>query len=105
MKQINSMNFDELLALKAKVEAAIATRVAQERKRLTASLQRLDDISGSAGRRGRPNGSGKGRTLAAKYRNPENPRETWAGRGLKPRWLAAALKGGKKKLSDFAIES
>jgi hypothetical protein len=25
--------------------------------------------------------------VAPKYRNPENPAETFAGRGLKPRWL------------------
>lgn len=40
--------------------------------------------------------------MAPKYRNPENPSETCAGRGLKPRWLTAAMKGGKK-LEDFAI--
>jgi DNA-binding protein H-NS len=40
--------------------------------------------------------------VAPKYRNPENPSETWAGRGLRPRWLVAAIKGGKK-LEDFAI--
>jgi DNA-binding protein H-NS len=40
--------------------------------------------------------------VAPKYRNPDNPAETWAGRGLKPRWLAAALKTGKK-LEDFSI--
>jgi DNA-binding protein H-NS len=40
--------------------------------------------------------------VAAKYRNPANPSETWAGRGLKPRWLVAALKSGKK-VDDFAI--
>jgi DNA-binding protein H-NS len=40
--------------------------------------------------------------VAPKYRNPENPSETWAGRGLTPRWLAAALKGGKK-LEHFSI--
>ena len=37
-----------------------------------------------------------------KYRNPENPAETRAGRGLKPRWLMAALKSGKK-LEHFVI--
>jgi DNA-binding protein H-NS len=37
-----------------------------------------------------------------KYRNPENPSETWAGRGLRPRWLAIAIKAGKK-LEDFSI--
>jgi DNA-binding transcriptional MocR family regulator len=32
----------------------------------------------------------------------ENPSETWAGRGLRLRWLAVALKSGKK-LEDFRI--
>ena len=40
--------------------------------------------------------------MAPKYRNPDNPDETWAGRGLRPRWLAAALKSGKK-IEHFAI--
>jgi DNA-binding protein H-NS len=40
--------------------------------------------------------------VAAKYRNPDNPAETWAGRGLKPRWLTAAIKAGKKQ-DDFLI--
>jgi DNA-binding protein H-NS len=40
--------------------------------------------------------------VAPKYRNPENPAETWTGRGLKPRWLAAAIKGGKNP-EDFLI--
>jgi hypothetical protein len=58
----------------------------------------------SAGpRRGRPAGRGGPRgSVAPKYRNPENSAETWAGRGLRPRWLVAAIKGGKK-LEDFAI--
>jgi DNA-binding protein H-NS len=41
---------------------------------------------------------------SSKYVNPENPAETWAGRGLKPCWLAAKLKSGKK-LEDFSIEA
>jgi DNA-binding protein H-NS len=45
----------------------------------------------------------KGRKLPIRFRNPKNPRETWAGRGLRPRWLTAALKGRGKKLSDFAV--
>jgi hypothetical protein len=34
--------------------------------------------------------------MLAQYRNPERPSETWAGRGKKPRWLAAHLKSGKR---------
>lgn len=37
-----------------------------------------------------------------KYRNPDNPGETWAGRGAQPRWMAKALAGGRK-LDDLLI--
>jgi DNA-binding protein H-NS len=46
--------------------------------------------------------SGARGEVAPKYRNPENPAETWAGRGLKPRWLTTAIKAGKK-IEDFSI--
>jgi DNA-binding protein H-NS len=45
----------------------------------------------------------KGRKVAPKYRNPKNRSETWAGRGATPRWMAAAIKAGKKK-EDFLIK-
>lgn len=50
-----------------------------------------------AGRR-----STKGSTVPPKYRNPENPAETWSGRGKHPRWMASAIAGGKKP-EDFLI--
>lgn len=37
-----------------------------------------------------------------KYRDPENPSNTWTGRGRKPNWLVAALEAGAE-LEDFAI--
>jgi DNA-binding protein H-NS len=43
----------------------------------------------------------KGRKVPPKYRGPSG--ETWAGRGAKPRWLVAAIRGGKK-LDDFLID-
>jgi DNA-binding protein H-NS len=107
IKQINAMNFDELLEIKVKIEAAIDARIGEERRRLGASLKRLDAISNAVKANGRPrkaiNGSTK-RKLVPKYRNPANPKETWAGRGLRPRWLVTALKGGKKKLADFVVD-
>jgi DNA-binding protein H-NS len=42
-------------------------------------------------------------TVFPKFRNPEQPSETWAGRGKKPRWLVAQLKSGKQ-IDDFRIE-
>jgi DNA-binding protein H-NS len=37
-----------------------------------------------------------------KYRNPEDPSQTWAGRGKRPRWLQQALQQGAR-LDDFAV--
>ena len=43
----------------------------------------------------------RGKKVPPKYRGLSG--ETWAGRGAKPRWLVAAIKGGKK-LDDFLID-
>ena len=40
--------------------------------------------------------------VAPKYRNPDNPAETWAGRGQQPKWLASRIAQGAK-LEDFLI--
>ena len=41
--------------------------------------------------------------VAPKYRNPDNPKETWTGRGKQPRWLAAETAKGRK-LEEFLIK-
>jgi DNA-binding protein H-NS len=40
--------------------------------------------------------------VAPKYRNPDNPAETWAGRGQQPKWLASRIAQGRR-LEDFLI--
>lgn len=42
----------------------------------------------------------KGTKIAAKYKDEAG--NSWSGRGSQPRWLRAALEGGKK-LEDFAV--
>jgi DNA-binding protein H-NS len=99
---LKSMSIAKLQDLKTKVDAAISDKVTARREELEAEMSKLEGYAGSP-RRGRPTGRGGPRgAVAPKYRNPENTSETWAGRGLKPRWLVAALKGGKK-VEDFAI--
>jgi DNA-binding protein H-NS len=99
---LKSMPIAKLQDLRAQVEAAISERLQSRRQELKAELSKLDEYAGGS-RRGRPSRRGGPRgAVAPKYRNPENSTETWAGRGLKPRWLVAAMKGGKK-LEDFAI--
>jgi hypothetical protein len=41
------------------------------------------------------------RKVPPKYRSPSG--ETWAGRGVRPRWVVAALKRGKR-VEDFLID-
>jgi DNA-binding protein H-NS len=100
---LKSMSIDKLSKLREQVDAAFNAKVIEERRAVQDQLSKLDRLgaSGSRGKgvRGRPRGA-----VAPKYRNPENPAETWAGRGLKPRWIAAALKTGKK-LEDFSISA
>jgi DNA-binding protein H-NS len=55
-----------------------------------------------AGTRAKAASKRRGKKLKPKYRNPEKKSETWAGRGLKPKWVVAALKSGKK-LESFAV--
>ena len=39
----------------------------------------------------------RGYKVKPKYRNPDNPSQSWAGRGLKPRWYRQALASGRKE--------
>ena len=100
---LKSMSIDRLTSLRERVEAALSAKVIQQRRTLESELSKLTRFGGGAARSKSAFGRGGARgRVAAKYRNPENPSETWAGRGLKPRWLAAAIKSGKK-LDDFRI--
>jgi DNA-binding protein H-NS len=98
---LKSMTIDALIAMRGKIDAVLTAKVQDERRSLESELAKLSRVDMSARAKA---GSGRGvrGKVAPKYRNPENPAETWAGRGLKPRWLAAALKSGRK-LDDFMI--
>jgi DNA-binding protein H-NS len=100
---LKSMSVDRLTALRQQVNVVISSKVAEERRTLQEQLSRLDRLV-ETGARAKGPGRRVRSALPPKYRNPEDPSETWAGRGLKPRWLAAALKSGGK-LDDFVITS
>jgi DNA-binding protein H-NS len=100
MQQLKSMSVDKLSKLKSQVESALAAKVAETRRMLESQLAKLTGVGNKAAKRG---GGVRGK-VAPKYRNPDNPSETWAGRGLRPLWLTAALKAGKK-LEHFAISA
>jgi len=99
---LKTMSVEKLIDLKQKVEAALSIKVSEQRRTLEAELAKLDRFgAGVDAKHGNGRGDPRGE-VAPKYRNPKSPAETWSGRGLKPRWLAAAVKAGKK-LEDFSI--
>jgi len=87
------MTVEALMDLRQRVDETLVKRRAEIEKQLA----RMD-----GGARVVRGGSAlKGIKVPPKYRGPSG--ETWAGRGAKPRWLVAAIKGGKK-LDDYLID-
>jgi DNA-binding protein H-NS len=99
---LTRMTVDSLIAVRDQADRLIRTRAASERKALEKQLSRLTGYVDGKVQRKRKRSSLKGRKVAAKYRNPANRSETWAGRGVRPRWLQAALKDGRS-IEEFAI--
>jgi DNA-binding protein H-NS len=90
---LSGMTVEALMDLRERVEGLLSERRAE----LQEQLERMGVVGGARV----VGGTLKGRKVPPKYRSPSG--ETWAGRGARPRWLVAALKGGKK-LDDFLIE-
>jgi DNA-binding protein H-NS len=99
---LKTMSVAKLQDLKNKIEATISAKVTERRRELEAQLSKLSGFGGRGEKATKFGRGGARGAVAPKYRNPDNPAETWAGRGLRPRWLTAAIKGGKN-LEDFAI--
>ena len=115
-----SMSTDELWALHEEIATRLAAALTAEKSVLENRLRRLrrgietqpatDDAKSSGAKSlGAKSSRAKSSTerrpypaVVPKYRNPERPSETWAGRGKKPRWLTAQLKSGKR-IDDFRI--
>jgi DNA-binding protein H-NS len=97
---LKTMSISKLQDLKAKVDAAIAEKVSHRRHELESELSKLVHIDGHG--RAKVTRGGRPGPVPPKYRNPADPSQTWAGRGLQPRWLKAAIKSGRK-LDSFLI--
>jgi DNA-binding protein H-NS len=111
------MSMPELLKLRERIQAALASK-REELQRLIDELSSFDIAATSnlrvGGRDRRPRVVArskrsdskahplKGRSVAPKYRDPENPSQTWAGRGQAPRWLTAYEQQGRKR-DEFLI--
>jgi DNA-binding protein H-NS len=98
---LDGMSYAELAQMQTrierlKIEKQNAERAVLRQRVLAMVKEHGFEISELFGR-GR---KGKG-SVAVKYRDPQNPENTWTGRGRMPRWMVAATKGGKGKKDDF----
>ncbi|OIS90305.1 H-NS histone family protein [Brucella cytisi] len=93
MKSLQDMTDDELKEQRQAIESELQKRLAKQKseaKRQIVELAKNHNIDLGE--------------LAGKekvYKNPENPWETWSGKGRKPKWVTDALEQGKT-LDDLA---
>ena len=99
---------NELLAERAEIERKIAQLQSEERSGAIAKVRALMadfglsmvDLGTRAAAAPRSSSSST-KKVAAKYRNTATG-ESWSGRGLQPKWLKAAL-GGGRSIEEFKL--
>ena len=97
--KLDKMSRKELEKLRADVDKAIVASHKKEKKEALAAAQKaaaefgfsLDELTTK--RAGR--GPAKGTKAEAKYMDPQNPTNTWTGKGRQPNWFKTALANGK----------
>jgi DNA-binding protein H-NS len=101
-QDISSLSTDELWLLRETIAATLDAKLTAEKETLEKRLWCLRKIGVERAvkvskRRPYP-------IVFPKFRNPDDPSETWAGRGKQPRWLRKQLRSGKR-MDDFRISS
>jgi DNA-binding protein H-NS len=100
--ELERMSADDLWKLHVEVGEALAVKLVAEKDVLEERLKQLK-VKPSFERRIATSERRQYPPVFPKFRNPDDPSETWAGRGKQPRWLAAPPRSGKK-MDDFRIE-
>lgn len=98
-EDLAALPLKELKALEKKVAKAIATFETRQKQAALAALEEkakemgfsLAELTGAIG-----GGRGKVKSVGVpKYANPENPAQTWTGKGRRPEWFVVAMAAGK----------
>jgi DNA-binding protein H-NS len=103
---LKAMSRKDLMKLKEDVVKALRDAETRERREALKAAEKaaaefgfsLTELSGITGGKG----SSKGPKAAPKYRNPDDPEQTWSGRGRKPQWIHDAMAKGID-VSDLEI--
>jgi DNA-binding protein H-NS len=100
---VDKMSLKDLLELEAKVQKAVSNARERERAEIKQKVEAIVQTAGfSVSELFGSRGGARGKSVAAKYVNPDDRTQTWTGRGRKPKWLVAKIEKGAK-LEDFAV--
>lgn len=91
---LDEMSLRDLRDLRNKIDRAISTFEDRRKREALAAAEsaarefgfNLADLTAAKQARSK---------VAPKYANPQDPAQTWTGRGRKPRWVQEALDAGK----------
>lgn len=93
---LEKMTLPELKDLRKKLDKAIAGYEERRRQEAIAAAEAaarekgfsLSELAGNVKKSRKP-------VTSAKFRNPDDPQQTWSGRGRQPAWFKEALASGK----------
>jgi DNA-binding protein H-NS len=110
LPDVSGLSDDDLVALLELVEQEQAARRERTREEFFASMRERaqelgvqpEELAAELSRTGVRSVSDRRAKVAPKYRNPADVSETWAGRGVKPKWMQALLAQGRS-MEEFKI--
>ena len=107
-ENIHELSEDELARLIDNAQKSLRDRQAAKRKQVAAQIKELAASVGYSAElteispRQASGSTRKGAKVAIKYRDPDNPRHQWTGRGMQPTWLRELL-GQGRSLDEFSV--
>jgi len=102
---LSNMSLNDLTRFIAEAECALAKKRNAQHQHVMEEIRHLADsinVKVSFRDSEKPHNKLKGFKVAPKYRNPENPNQTWTGRGYRPLWMVALIDAGHR-LEEFRI--
>ncbi len=97
--KLDQMTRAELEDLRIDIDKAIVELRKKEKKDALEAAQKaaaefgfsLDELTGKKA----PRAGGKTGSAEPKFMNPDNPTQTWTGKGRQPNWFKSAIDAGK----------
>ena len=99
---LERMDLDDLWDLHQRIIPILDRKLESEKRKLQ---DQLDELRRKSGRSAVdvPQDRRRYPKVEQKFRNPDNPSETWSGRGKTPQWLAQLVAAGRDR-DEFKIE-